>query len=85
MNLFDTDDFWHGENDHKWSTHPDTVNRAINCMRESMWLKLTNLFNGVEPSNNDIIGLIREENRLEKSGSYTVVWINENLPLEVWI
>lgn len=83
LNLYDDPEFWYGENDRKWSRHPDTVNSAINCMRESMWQKLTDLF-GHEPSNEDVITLIKEENRYEKCGPYVVVWITENLSLEVW-
>ena len=83
LNLFDDPDFWHGENDRKWSRRPDTVNRAINCLREAVWQELIELFNA-EPSNEDVITLIKEENRYEKSGLYIVVWITENLSLEVW-
>lgn len=84
LNLFDDPEFWYGENDRKWSMHPNTVNRAINCLRESVWQELTKLFDGVEPSNDDVITLIKETDKYEKSGPYVVVWINENLSLEVW-
>lgn len=84
LNLFDDPEFWCGENDRKWSRHPDTVNRAINCVRESMWLELIELFGGVEPNNNDIMTLIREENRYEKNDGYVEVWITEDLSLFIW-
>ncbi len=84
VELFADPEFWYSENDQKWSRRPDTVSRAINSLRESLWNELTELF-GYEPSNEDVIALIKEENRFEKSGPYIVVWINENLSLEVWI
>ena len=84
LNLYDDPEFWHGESDHKWSRRPDTVNRAINCMRESIWVELTKLFGGIEPSNEEVITLIKEENKFQKFDGYIVVWINENLSLQVW-
>lgn len=83
MNLFDDPKFWYGENDRKWSKHPDTVNRAINCMRESKWQKLTELFT-FEPSNEDVITLIKETNKYLKFDDHVTVQMGDNLFLTIW-